>query len=430
MAPGRLLVGYAEAVITPTLPCALTGYGVYLGRTATGVLDDLKVRAAYLRDAAGEACAIIAYDLVGFTIPQADRVRAEVAAACGVRSASVLLSFTHTHSGPPSMYLRGMGEVDADYLARLERSTVEVARRAVDDTGEARARWNVEEIEPISFNRVAGLMEPTDIRLGHLALEREGGTLYLANYACHPVTLGQNTMISADYPGRFCRSVEREGSRCIFLQGFCGDIDPLRNKVRWGAGTEEDIDYYGAHLASRLRRSDRAAKPIALPLISASEERVSVPVERMDAALVEHAAEQLRRAFRTIDREKVERFVREWRSEALASLPELAKHAALDDIPVQVLSLGPVSLAALPGEVFCQLGLTLRARFPGLLPLGYANGNIGYIPTASAYERQEDYACYYAPRFYGVAAFQPNLEGILAEAAQRLLLRAGGQRAG
>jgi neutral ceramidase len=429
MATGRLMVGYADTVVTPKVPCPLVGYGVYLGRTANGVLDDLKARATYVRDARGAACVVVAYDLVGFTVEQADRVRGMVAEACGTSRESVLLSFTHTHSGPPSQYLRGMGEVDHPYLALLESATVEAARRAAADARAAQARWNVEEIEPISFNRVAGLLEPLDIRLGHVAFERDDTTVYLASYSCHPVTLGQNTLVSADYPGRLCRAVESQGNRCSFLQGFCGDVDPFRNKVRWGAGTEEDIDYYGAHLASRLMKSDAGAKAAPELVVSAAEDRVSLPVEPMGPETIERGAERLRHAFRTIEKDRVERFVAEWRHEALAALPRFAEHPALDDIPVQVMRLGPVSLAALPGEVFCQLGISLRAQFPGLFPLGYANGNVGYLPTASAFERPEDYACYYAPRFYGVTVFQPGVEAVLVDTARKLAAKTAAKTA-
>jgi hypothetical protein len=425
MADKQLVAGYADAVVTPEIPCPLVGYGVYLGRMADGVLDDLKVRALYVRDAGGSGCVVLAHDLIGYTIEHADHIRGLVAASCGLKPEALLLSFTHTHSGPPSMELRGMGKVDQGYLARLERATIDAATRAVADARPASMRWNVEEIEPIGFNRVAGLLEPLDTRLGHIAFERQDGTIYLANYSCHPVTLGQNTQVSADFPGRFCRAVEAQGHRCLFVQGFCGDVDPFRNKVRWGAGTVEDINYYGAHLASRLAKSDSGAKTVGEPRVSALEERVSLPVQPMDATLVEQGAAKLRHAFRTIEGDKVERFVKEWQAEALASLPAFTKHPALDDIPVQLLALGPVSLAALPGEVFCQLGITLRRQLPGLFPLGYANGNIGYVPTASAFERSEDYACYYAPRFYGVTVFQPSVEAILVESARGLATRVG-----
>ena len=59
----------------------------------------------------------------------------------------------------------------------------------------------------------------------------------IVNYACHPVVLGpKNQKISADYPGVMRRLVEeRVGSdaMCLFIQGCCGDINPLRNGA-WG----------------------------------------------------------------------------------------------------------------------------------------------------------------------------------------------------
>ena len=47
-----------------------------------------------------------------------------------------------------------------------------------------------------------------------------------------------------------------------------------------------------------------------------------------------------------------------------------------------------LAIVGLPGEVFAELGLDLRARspFPHTLVLGLANEAIGYVPTRRAYD--------------------------------------------
>src|SRR5690606_33553586 len=50
----------------------------------------------------------------------------------------------------------------------------------------------------------------------------------VVNYACHPTTLAwQNTLISPDYVGAMCETVEQHaGGLCLFLQGASADLGP------------------------------------------------------------------------------------------------------------------------------------------------------------------------------------------------------------
>ncbi len=75
-----LLAGYGERTVTPPLGVDLCGYGFHLGRRAESVLDDLKCRAVYL-EGGGRRLVLISCDVIGFTIEEADVLRAKIAAA-------------------------------------------------------------------------------------------------------------------------------------------------------------------------------------------------------------------------------------------------------------------------------------------------------------------------------------------------------------
>ena len=71
--------------------------------------------------------------------------------------------------------------------------------------------------------------------------------------------------------------------------------------------------------------------------------------------------------------------------QALAERDEVLPPPAAE---IQVLQIGPAVVAGLPGEIFVELGLRLKAALPDrpVFVAGYANGNVGYVPTRAAYD--------------------------------------------
>ena len=413
--------GYGESTITPSVPCPLTGYGIYLERMADSVLDDLKVRAVWLDDEAGNAIVLASLDLIGLEVAMTDDLRMEIAGQYGIAANSVMICCTHTHSGPPSMGLRGMGQLDPDYMNRVREALREAAGRAYADIQEAVLLLGRRDIEPIGFNRVNSADGPVDGTLGLVILVRSSDRIILANYSCHPVTLGPNSSVSADYPGRWSRVLEERGDRLLFLQGFCGNIDPLVNRTNWGSGTEEDMENYGRFLVDGALQCADTAAPAAWTQIWAVEKRVSLLYQVHTSREIEGEIRRFEKAFSHKDREKVERFTDEWSREARGAIEGGADRRFLGTVPVQVISIGETKVVGLPGEIFCELGIELKSRFPGVFTAGYAGGNVGYVCTEITYENPEDYACYLAPKFYNIFPFQKRTARVLLEAADGLI---------
>ena len=101
-------------------------------------------------------------------------------------------------------------------------------RRVLDQAGRIVAG---PESTPDLAHTTAG---PVDPQVGVLLLEsidQQTKTL-ITNFACHPVTVQVQPLVSADFPGPAMSLVERSVPGCInslFLQGACGDINPIRN---------------------------------------------------------------------------------------------------------------------------------------------------------------------------------------------------------
>lgn len=414
----RFLCGLGETDITPPLGVDLCGYGFYLGRQAECVWDRLKARAIFLRRGEG-AAVIVSCDLIGLGIGDADALRDEIARKLGLSRAAVMLTFTHTHSGPATARLPGLGEPDEAYLARLRRLVVRAAKKAAADARPARTAWAIETIEPIGYNRRTMDFAGLDADIKTIIMDRGGDRIHLWSYACHGVVLGPKPNISADWPGAAARALEAAGRRGIFLQGFCGDVDPVSQRNRWGEGDRDDLTLYGSLAAARLIKAERYLHPMESPEIRAAESRVDLPLQI-------YAPGRIRR-FAAAFAEKYEdfpggpRFARDWTRRALAGRQAAARDPRVRGVPVQALAIGPVRLAGLPGEVFSAFGPALRRGRDPLFPIGFANGDIGYIPTRRAYADPTDYAAWCAPMFYRLFPFRQDAGTILVNRLRRLL---------
>lgn len=410
--------GYGETVITPGLGAELTGFGFYLRRRAEEVLDDLKVRVLSLSEASGRLL-LISCDLIGLSVDFSDRVRRRLARRQGIPLDNILLASTHTHSGPVTQRLLGLGRMDSGFLGHLQEAIEEAVRRARADEEEAHFGFHSEAIEPIGFNRRQRNFGEIDPWLKTALFQRAKGKVFLLNYACHPVTLGPSRAISADWPGATLTEIEKRGNRGLVVQGFCGDIDPVCYLNRRLGGTKDDIALMGTILASRAIKAVRFISEVAEPLLAAREKRIRLPLRVFPGDQWNREIEAALR--RTRDFPGARRAVEAWARRMRKHHAAYRRSPWIDNVPVQGLSIGSLRILALPGEAFCGLGLRLRRRWPALLTVGYANGNIGYLPTRQAFADSEDYACYVAPLFYAGFPFSPDVESTLLEASREVL---------
>ncbi len=261
-------------------------------------------------------------------------------------------------------------------------------------------------------------LEPLDTVLGFAAFTRQHHTIYLLNYACHPVVLGPNTHVSADYVGRLVQAVEEQGHKALFMQGFCGDIDPFVNKHRWGSGTEQDLDFYGRQLASRVASFVCVAEHTEETTLRFGESRIEVPLSALSTDRLEEQKNIIRNSLGA--NAECERFAEQWAND-LQSSPLFGRRApVLREAPLQIMAIGDLFPFCYPAEVFCEVGLALRDQYGPCMLVGYANGNVGRIPTAAAFDNPNDYACYLAPKFYAVLAFRPNVAAVFLRATESL----------
>jgi hypothetical protein len=323
-------------------------------------------------------------------------IRSRVEKICGLRSACLMVAATHNHSGPAVATVCDVPRDDATVETLVERA-VEAVARAVAGLEEAEIGFAHTFEFGLTHNRRTALRDgtttthglgfrhplalytegPIDPEVAVLAAQRPGGGLLgaVVNFACHPVHFGGEPVVTAGFPGVLAATMAERGCpHTLFLNGACGNISP-GNPTLAAQPTMADI---GRHLAEdAFEAIEQMTFRTALTL-GARQTTVQLPYRRISAAEVKGTVPG---AQRFVDPAAYDR--------AMPKLLERIRERGTQPAEVQVLRLGEVAFAAIPAELFVQLGLRIKEGAHPLhgLVVSHANGMVGYIPHREAFQR-------------------------------------------
>ena len=371
-------VGSASIDITPPLEVPYLGWQPRHQRFA-GVHDPLSARCAVV-EAAGRRIAIISANLIGFapTLLGPGRsfvteARARISAAADVPPQGVLLAAAHIHSSPDTLDFRPLRESPgaAAWLESLIDKFGECAAEATRSMFDARMIAVSGALPGLSENR---RQEPClDDRVTLVALQcaADMRRIVLLHFACHPVIVQVQPLVSADYVGMAERFIEGSAPgvrRCLFLQGACGDVNPSMGATR----DFRDVENMG-----------RAVGEHAMKLLSAA----TAGRLRTQPAVVSYVSRRLTLPSRALPRESDSRDVPTHLADEFDA--RRREGDAPYECKLQVLRLGEVLLAGIPGEPVARLAVELReaARPLEVLTVGYANGYLGYLLPPDMFDK-------------------------------------------
>jgi len=203
---------------------------------------------------------------------------------------------------------------------------------------------------------------PVDRQIGLIRLEKTDGSIIalIANYAMHGTVLGGRWMqISGDAPGVVADYVEKKlGAPVLYINGAAGNIAPIYSVYDTpGAG---HLQQFKVLLGDRILETNRhiavSAGAVELSASATAIETARKPGLTWNAALDAYAATS-------------------------SSGEPMVK------IPVRFLRINDILLWAAPVELFCEIAIHVRnaSPFRHTFYFGYANGWIGYLPTAEAF---------------------------------------------
>ncbi len=191
----------------------------------------------------GAQVAVCSLDVPTVGQDMAARIQAEVGRTTGIPAENVRICTTHTHSMPAFNFLRQWGALPKDFMAVVERKTVEAVAKAKADLAPSEVLLGKARVPGGNHNRTTKNFK-TDERFDegstdaerwldtmlHVLLFRRPGqrTLCWYHFSAHAVCFADESA-GPDWPGMVAELVSKnEKLQPSFLQGHCGDVNPRR----------------------------------------------------------------------------------------------------------------------------------------------------------------------------------------------------------
>ncbi len=404
-----LHAGAAVRDITPLKPMFLFGYP-HVERTSTGTNDPLLASVLVLERGGEQTCVFIAVDLIFVHKATTRSVRSRISKATGIAESAILLSATHTHSGPGTLnYLSNEADpvvppVDTAYLRYAEDQIVAAAIDAWNRRRPAKVAQTIADATGIGTCRhnPAG---PSDLDVPVLAVRDAESSEFIAILmvcTMHPTVLHEDfTLFSGDFPAYARTYLQRQvaGAGCpiVYHMGASGNQSP-RHVTR--SNTLSEAERLGNILGRAVERSLQDATYITDVTLAASQRLIeelpvrqppSVPEAERQLTFARTRMNALRgpgtpaTALRTAECDLFG--AEETLALAIAAEQGRLRPAVDSCLPaeVQLLRVGDRMFAGWPGEFFVEFALRLKARSPNTAVITAANGDLqGYVVTQEA----------------------------------------------
>lgn len=410
-------VGYSRVCITPTESVPLAGYGATSKRMSDSVTRDLYTTCIAFTDESGSTALVVTNDLILTSWEWSEPAREKMAAATGVPYEHILISATHTHSGPD------MGNTAHDSILRY-RETIgdlmtQAAVEAMADRKEARMFSGSTYIEGVNFVRHYVLDNGTfigdnfgDASSGNILrstteadhcmqivrCEREGGEdVILVNWQTHPHREGgsKKTSISADIVGCMRETMEaRTGCRFAYFSGAGGNINSTSRIKKLnlpGISIACDAAACGSYMAYHAFKALDTLLPMKDGSVKVLNHTLPVATDHTKDHLVD-IARQLRQEWeRTGDHKACIEAGKPYGIHSpyhAGAICSKARQPLTRDVPMIAVSVGELAFVGAPYEMFDTNGMQIKwgSPFKSTFICTCCNEYVGYIPSAYGYE--------------------------------------------
>ncbi len=404
-----LRVGAAAVVISPPTGTPMAGY--YSTRLSTGVHDDLRAKAIVIASG-DERVALVACDLVGIPPAIIEEARALIQSGTGIPGANVMISATHSHTGPlipdggarAGAYGGGL-EIAKRYRTELPRKIAESVRLANGRLERGRVSFGKGREESLSFNRrflmkdgsvgwnpgklnpnivrPAGPIDP-DVPVAFFESAAGEPIATYVNFAMHQDTVG-GLEVSSDYAhtlGNLLGKVKGAGMLTLFTIGAAGNINHINVKSAARQQGHEEAARIGTILAGEVLKTFARLEPVTTATLRIARRTVTLEPARLEPGDEERAAAIAKQ----LDAGATVKFLDT--VFAFKALDTAARRGKPLDAEVQVIDLSDqMAWVGLPGEIFTELGASIKraSPFPLTIVAELAHGPVTYFPNDAAF---------------------------------------------
>ncbi len=467
---GAVKVGVGETIITP--PVGYPLYGYVREKVSDGVHDDLHARSLVIEGDNGVAAVLMTLSICDIPRPHFDRIREGVSRKTGIPAGNIVISCTHTHSGPeierqsddfpqklidssfanaqkarpvssPVQSAPKSGKSGNDYSMLLIERSVESAATAWEKRVPGRIGFGAAIVRELGMNdrrMLYGGVHP-DPEAGIIKIEDSGGNLLgvAFNYGCHASVLDKyNYKFTEDWPYYAIKGIKEKTGKKVwaaFYQAAQGDVKVGYSAELSATGAEMNIrtfeyaEYKGNMMAEAVLKNLGSIRTASSLDVAVAEKEYDLPARDGYRLTVEEAQKQADAAKavmedaekrsdiygkRVIEAFRAENYLAGLRLDAARIFNDPNRPRAISTIQ-QAIRIGDTVFVTFPGEVFAEIGLKVKEKSPleNTFVLGLAGAFDNYLPTAEEF-REEGYAALISP-------YSPRAEQALIDSSLELI---------
>ncbi len=405
-----LLAGFASVDITPQVKL---GYmpGQFGHEFNYGLHENELFASAVALTGGDTSVIMISMDVLSFKAEYGNEMRRRISEATGVPAENILIAATHTHTGPALEYQLWLTDPDPEMAANTADKAVEAGIAAWNNREEAALGIKSGYNGDYNFCRVwymkdgtvrmnpgtSGVDRPisaVDHSVNVIRVDDKNGGIkgFIINYANHLDNISPKNRYSADYVEYLREALWEEYGEDVFVLFFNGAAGDVNRNDYSGNTERSSVEEIGRGIAETVIKTNRhivTKEDVEIKSLSETHKTVR---RKETQEMYEWAAAIMERVNKGYSVGSMDlAFASEYIEPEDPNLPDTV------DMELHTIVIGDYAIVGVPGEVFSEIGLRIKAASPykSTMVFELANGTHGYL-TPDNIQVSETYEAKYS----------------------------------